>query len=210
VDGGKGGVEMFATVQRSGFMLLSGEEIRKALTNHNRGFRFGSWVEDRRGRIIDPITWTKNILTVEGCNFLLSLLCADQAVPANLFFCPFTSTTPASGWTYANGDGSVWAEWTGYDEAARPTWAHGAVSAGSVGSSASPVSFTKSAGAEVTIRGCGLVTVATKGHHTAGAGNILYNASLFMNGATAAPKTLQSTGDVLKVIATITQQDDGV
>ena len=86
-----------------------------------------------------------------------------------------------------------------YDEAARPQWQQGEVSAKSITNSANKASFTMST-AE-TIYGAALVSYATKGN-TAKAGAKMFNVSQFALGS-----RVVANDDVLKVTITLTGAD---
>lgn len=130
-----------------------------------------------------------NLVTTGGKNDLLDKYLAGSAYTAAWFMGLISSTGyttgPAAGDTAASHGG--WAEDSNYSQAARPTAAFSAASAGSKALSAA---LTFSINAGTTIKGCFLIANSTKGGTT----GILYSAGLFTGG----DKVL-ANGDTLSV-----------
>ncbi len=138
------------------------------------------------------LRWTEeieNLVTTGGKNDALDKYLAGSAYTAAWYLGLISSTGygvgPAAGDTAASHAG--WAEDQNYSQASRPTAAWSAASAGSKALSSAAVF---SINANTTIKGCFLISNATKGGTT----GILYSAGLF----TAGDKVVQ-TGDTLNV-----------
>lgn len=131
----------------------------------------------------------ENLVTTAGKNDALDKYLSGSAYTAAWYMGLIGSTGyttgPAAGDTAASHSG--WAEDSSYSQANRPTAAFSAASGGSKALS-SALTFTMNAA--VTIKGCFLSTLNTKGGTT----GILYSAGLFTGG----DKVLQS-GDTLQV-----------
>jgi len=138
----------------------------------------------------------ENLVTTAGKNDALDKHLSGSGYTAawyiGLIGAASYTTGPAVGDTAASHGG--WVESTDYSEGSRPTAAFSAAAAGAKALS-SALAFTLSG--DVTIKGCFLVSNATKGGTT----GIIYSAGLF----TAGDKVLQS-GDTLQVsyIASLT------
>lgn len=131
----------------------------------------------------------KNLVTTGGKNDALDKYLSGSAYTAawylGLIGIASYTTGPAAGDTAATHGG--WAEASGYSQASRPTAAFAVASAGSKALSSAAVF---SINADTTIKGCFLISNATKGGTT----GILYSAGLFTGG----DKVVQN-GDTLNV-----------
>lgn len=131
----------------------------------------------------------ENLVTTAGKNDALDKYLAGSAYTAAWYLGLISATSygvgPAAGDTSAGHAG--WTEDQAYSQAARPTAAWAAASAGSKSLSAAAV-YTINA--NTTIKGCFLISNSTKGGTT----GVLYSAGLF----TAGDKVVQ-TGDTLNV-----------
>lgn len=137
------------------------------MTRHQKAvigsiWRFEHW---RRGVLLAE-RLRENICPDEYINYLLSAGMASGAQVANWYIALFSDNyTPLITDTYAV---PGFTESTAYDEAYRPVWSHGGVSAKSMSNTASKASFTMT-GVDTAIYGAALVSVSTKGD-TAGGG----------------------------------------
>lgn len=131
----------------------------------------------------------ENLVTTAGKNDALDKYLAGSAYTAAWYLGLISATSygvgPAAADTSASHAG--WTEDQAYSQASRPTAAWSAASAGSKSLSAAAV---YSINANTTIKGCFLISNATKGGTT----GVLYSAGLF----TAGDKVVQ-TGDTLNV-----------
>lgn len=155
----------------------------------------GRWniaVKDKYGNVTyeDVI---ENIVVNEGLDELLSATLAGGA-QTTTWYVGLTDGTPttAAGDTLSSHSG--WAEVTGYDEAARPTWTAGSVSGQSVDNSGSVASVTISNNS-TTVGGAFLASDSTKG----GTAGTLYAVGAFSGG-----DVTLSSGSTLEVTATFT------
>lgn len=105
---------------------------------------------------IDPNTYT-----TEGLNYLLTTGVKNGSPSAAFYLAPFSGNVTPSASLTASTFTATQTEFTNYDEAARPEFVDGAVSAGSVSNSASRAEITASASGG-TVWGAGLLSVATK------------------------------------------------
>lgn len=130
-----------------------------------------------------------NLVTTAGKNDALDKYLSGSAYTAAWYLGLMSATGYTTG--AAVGDTSAshagWAEDQNYTQGARPT---GSFSAAAAGSKALSSAAVFSMNASTTIKGCFLISVATKG----GATGILYSAGLFSGG----DKVVQS-GDTLNV-----------
>ena len=131
----------------------------------------------------------KNLVTTVGKNFALDTVLAGSAYTAAWYIGLISSVSygvgPAAADTAASHSG--WTESVAYSNAARPTAAFSAASGGSKALS-SALSFTINA--SDTIKGCFLISNATK----SGTTGTLYSAGLFSGGDKAV-----ANGDTLNV-----------
>lgn len=130
-----------------------------------------------------------NLVTTAGKNDALDKYLAGSSYTAAWYLGLISSTSyttgPAAGDTASSHSG--WTEDQNYSQGARPT---AAWSAASSGSKALSSALTFSINASTTIKGCFLISNATKG----GTSGVLYSAGLFSGG----DKTVAS-GDTLNV-----------
>lgn len=106
--------------------------------------------------MIDP-----NIVTNQGILHILGVSLAQGAANAAFYVAPFGgAVTPLSTWTAANFTSSS-TEFVNYDETARVLWAKDAAASNAIVNNTTPALFTISLGGG-TIRGAGLISVATK------------------------------------------------
>ncbi len=141
------------------------------------------------------VKWTddiENLVTTVGKNDALDKYLSGSGYTATWYLGLISGTSyttgPAIGDTSATHGG--WVEATAYSQAARPT---AAFSAASSGSKSLSVALQFSINATITIKGCFLMSVATKGGTT----GILYSAGLFSGGDKAL-----ANGDTLNVTYT--------
>lgn len=141
---------------------------------------------------MEEVKWTdtiKNLVATAGKNDALDKYLAGSGYTAawyiGLIGAASYTTGPAAGDTSASHGG--WVEAQGYSQASRPTTAWSAASGGSKSLSSA---LTFSINADATIKGCFLISNATKGGTT----GILYSAGLFTGG----DKVTQN-GDTLNV-----------
>ena len=131
----------------------------------------------------------ENLVTTAGKNDALDKYLAGSTYTAAWYLLLVSATSyttgPAAGDTMASHGG--WAEDQNYSQASRPTAAWSAAAAGAKALSAA---LTFSINATTTIKGCGLVSNATKGGTT----GILYSVGLFTGGDRAV-----QNGDTLSV-----------
>lgn len=140
-----------------------------------------------------------NIITDEGLNRILDVMLHGTTQTSPWYCALFENDfTPDGDETY---DVPAYTESTAYDEATRPEYVEAASSSKSVTNSASKAVFTASA--TKTFYGASLVSVSTKGDHTAGANNVLFCAGKF---TTAQPVI---DGNVVNLTYTVTSADDG-
>jgi hypothetical protein len=145
---------------------------------------------DATGRI-KWVATAHNIVVTAGLNKLLDAT-FKTGLAAPLWYVGLKSTgTPDPADTMASH--VTWTELTAYDEAARPAWTPGAISAGSVSNTGAKARFTASG--NMTILGLFLTDIATK----AGATGTLYGAADFSEGT----RTMVDN-DTLDVTATLT------
>jgi hypothetical protein len=151
----------------------------------------GHYVIECRGAD-GQIKWTDgfdNLVTTAGKNDALDKYLSGSSYTAawylGLIGIASYTTGPAVGDTAASHGG--WVEASGYSQGSRPTAAFSAASAGSKALSSAAVF---SVNADTTVKGCFLISNATKGGTT----GILYSAGLF----TAGDKVVQN-GDTLNV-----------
>ena len=156
-------------------------------------WRFEHWRGDRL--IAERIQ--ENLVPNELIDHFLDVVFSGGGQITTWYIALFSNDhAPAAGDTYAL---PAFTEATGYDEAARPAWSEGGVSAQTISNESSKASFTMD-GTDPTLYGGALVSVATKGD-TAG-GGILGPVAQFSQ-----PMTGIADDDVIKVFATITGSD---
>jgi hypothetical protein len=141
-----------------------------------------------------------NIITDEGLNRILNVV-LHGTTQTSPWYCELfeSDTTPDANTNY---DVPVYTPCQAYDEATRPEYNEANSTAKSTTNSANKAVFTMNA--SKTIYGASLVSVSTKGDHTAGANNVLLCAGKF---GTAQP--VIST-NVINLTYTVTSADDGV
>jgi hypothetical protein len=154
----------------------------------------------RKDGSIKWIEIVDNIVVLEACNYSLGTVFKGATQYSSWYISLFNSNSvPAGAWTY--GDiGSLFTEFTDYDEATRVLWDSGAVGSQQLTNSASPAVFTASTGVSDTIYGAMLVNVSTKGDNASPTG-ILWCATAF---GTPRP---YSAAEVIRVVYTINSQD---
>lgn len=141
---------------------------------------------------MEEVKWEdefSNLVTTVGKNDALDKYLSGSSYTAAWYIGLISSTGYAAGAVAADtaASHSGWTEDTGYSNASRPTAAFASASAGSKALS-SALAFNINA--TVTIKGCFLISNATK----SGTTGILYSAGLFSNGDKAL-----SNGDTLNV-----------
>jgi len=138
------------------------------------------------------IKWSdaiENLVTTVGKNDALDKYLAGSAYTATWYMglISLTGYTAPPAITNTAASHTGWSEDSNYSQAARPT---AAFSAASAGSKALSTALQFSINADTTIKGCFLISISTKG----GATGILYSAGLFTGGDKAV-----SNGDTLNV-----------
>lgn len=115
---------------------------------------FDGWLVDINGEV------SHNLIPVEGDNYILDIITNKVAIPPALYIAPYSGAVdPATTWTAANFTANS-TEFTGYNEAVRPTYTTAVASSSSTNNTASPgvITFTGTG----TINGAGILTVSTK------------------------------------------------
>lgn len=135
----------------------------------------------------------ENLVVNAGLDYLLDTGLSG-GTPITVWYLGLTDGTPTVAATDTMAAHAGWAEVTGYNEAARPTWVDGGVSGQSVDNSGSPATFTASG--SITVGGAFLTSVSTKG----GATGTLYAAGAFTGG----DRSLNAS-ETIDVTATFTQ-----
>lgn len=131
-----------------------------------------------------------NLFTTEGCNYLLSVGIGGGAQYTTFYIAPFSgNVTVADTWTAANFASTATELTTQYSEGTRVAYVESAPANKSTSNSASPAIFT-AATTSVTIRGCGLMSSATKGATT----GVLLSAAKYDNA-----EVLNSVGNTLAI-----------
>ena len=149
---------------------------------------------DPQGNLIHEDQWD-NLVVDEGLNELL-IQALNNGTHTATWYVGLTEGTPSPAAGDTMGSHAGWTEQTGYDEAARPAWSSGAVSAQSVDNSGAPATYTISADS-TTIGGGFLTSDDTKGGTT----GKLYSVGAFSGG-----DITLSAGSTLEVTATFTTQ----
>ena len=149
-----------------------------------------------------------NIITDEGLNRILDVFLGGNGTnntQTTTWYCSIfeSNSTPAAGWTYDLYADSQCTEWQQYDETTRPAYVEATSSSKSVTNSTNKAVFTANTGAK-TLYGAALLSVNTKGDHTAGANNRIFCAGTF---AVAQPVI---AANVVNLTYTVTAADDGV
>lgn len=139
----------------------------------------------KRGEKADT---SKNLVVVEGLNYLLGAALANQSSIGTWYVALFSdNVTPTSSWTASN-FASTANEFTNYEASSRPQWSPGSVASGALNSFSDKASFEASVnGAQV--RGAAIISNSTKG----GTSGILLAATRFPS-----TKTLDE-GEILDV-----------
>lgn len=132
----------------------------------------------------------KNLMPVEGINYMIGTALTGQAQLPSWFIAPFSGNyTPVSTVTAATFPAAA-TEATGYAEATRQAWTPGVISAGGVTNGLSVATFTiNPAGAGMTLYGCAISSVPTK----SSVAGVLISCARF-----AAPKLVADT-DIIRV-----------
>lgn len=143
------------------------------------------------------VKWTDridNLVTTVGKNFALDTILAGSAYTAAWYLGLMSATTYTSGAASTDTAASHggWTEDQNYSQGARPTAAWAAASGGSKALSAA-LAFSINSG--TTIKGCFLISNATKGGTT----GTLYSAGLFTGG-----DKVVASGDTINVSYTAT------
>jgi hypothetical protein len=113
------------------------------------------------GKRGEPLEFTRNMLTTEGRNYLLTAGLRGGTVHTSWFVAPFSGdVTVQATWTAANFNASA-TEVQAYVAATRPAWAGGSVSAGAVDSFAAKAEF-KATTDGVVIRGAAMLSASAK------------------------------------------------
>lgn len=165
----------------------------------------GHWGVVCRDKITKEIKWKEyifNLIVYQALDDVLDVyLSGGTAYGTHYVFLYENDVTPGNTWVYSQGGsgGSVWDEFTAYDEAARPTWAEAGVSSRVITNSATPATFTASTGADTTIYGAGMVNISTKGDAASGSGK-LFCATRF-----GTPRPFQETEEI-NIVYTVTAQ----
>jgi len=155
-------------------------------------------VEHWRGDNLLAKRIEENLCPDEFINHVLDVALSGGSQISTWYMLLFSDNhTPAAGDTYAT---PGFTEADGYDEAVRPTWNEGGVSAKSITNSSNKATFTMD-GTDGTVYGTGLVSVSTK-NDTVG-GGVLGPVAQFTGGAI----TGIVDDDVLKVYMTVTGSD---
>jgi hypothetical protein len=109
----------------------------------------------------DPWSIDPNIVVDEGILHILSVALDQGSANAAFYVVPFSgNVTPASTLTAATFTATT-TEFTNYDEATRVLWSNDAAASNAIGNTTTPATFTIGSGGG-TIRGAGLISVATK------------------------------------------------
>jgi hypothetical protein len=163
----------------------------------------GSWGIICRNKITKAIKWKEyvfNLIVYQALDDVLDVYFSGGTAYANHYiFLYENDVTPGNTWVYSQGGsgGSVWDEFTGYDEATRPLWVEAGVSSRVITNSASPATFTASTAVDTTIYGAGMLNISTKGDAGSGVGK-LFCATRF-----GTPRPFQETEEI-KISYTVT------
>lgn len=138
----------------------------------------------------------KNLIVDAGVNYALDAALSGGTPVTTWYIGLKNAGSPAAGDTMASHSG--WTENENYDEATRPQWEEGGVSAKSITNSGNPAAFSINTNGQ-TIAGCFLASNNTKGGTT----GTLFSAVDFASAKSA------DDGDSLEVTYTVTGADDG-
>lgn len=139
------------------------------------------------------IKWTataKNLVVTEGLNALITA--CFKTIPGSVTWYLGLKSTGTPNAADVMNSHATWTELTAYDEANRPTWTPGTVSAGSVSNTASKARFTASG--NMTVLGLFM----TSNNSKSGTTGTLYGAADFTEGSRG-----MVDNDTLDVTATV-------
>lgn len=184
----------------------------KHLKELSRFFRNHKWEQDEEGSLFiahakisgtyetwapDGLGWVKtpNLLTTEGCNYLLSAGIANGTRYTTFYVAPFSgNVTIADTWTAANFASNGTELTTQYSETTRPEYIESVPSSKSLNNTSNPAVITAAVDS-VTVWGAGVLSSSTKG----GTSGVLLSVVKY-----TAARTLPSTSDTLGIKYTLT------
>lgn len=138
---------------------------------------------------------TRNLLTTEGCNYLLSVGIANGTQYSTFYVAPFSGNVAVADTLTAANFASTQTELTTqYSESTRVAFVESTPASKSTNNTASPATVT-AATDSVSIWGLGLLSLSTKGGTT----GVLLAAAKY-----ASVRTLPTTGDTLGIKYTLT------
>lgn len=151
---------------------------------------YETWAPDGLGVVETP-----NLLTTEGCNYLLSAGIANGTRYTEFYVAPFSgNVTIADTWTAATFSSSGTELTTQYSEATRPAYTESVPSNKSTNNTSNPAVITAAVD-NVTVWGVGILSSSTKGGTT----GVLLSVAKY-----SAARTLPSTSDTLGIKYTLT------
>jgi len=163
----------------------------------------GHWGIVCRNKITKEIKWKEyifNLIVYQALDDILAVYFTGGTAYSNHYiFLYENNVTPGNTWVYSQGGagGSVWDEFTDYNETPRPTWTNAGVASRVITNSASPATFTAATAVDTTIYGAGMLNVSTKGDAASGVGK-LFCATKF-----GTPRPFQETEEI-KIVYTVT------
>jgi len=151
--------------------------------------RYEAVCRDAAGNI-KWVATAKNLVVTEGLNTLITA--CFKTIPSSVTWYLGLKSTGTPDAADVMNSHATWTELTAYDEATRPAWTPGTVSAGSVSNTASKARFTASGA--MTVLGLFMTSNNTK----SGTTGTLYGAADFTEGSRA-----MVDNDTLDVTATV-------